>query len=70
MLIEPMIQQLHTLRLRGMAAALEQLLASAQSGEHQAARWIDLEDFAAISSRPSSETICHGAPACHLLSRK
>jgi DNA replication protein DnaC len=30
MLIEPMIQQLHTLRLRGMAAALEQLLASAQ----------------------------------------
>jgi DNA replication protein DnaC len=30
MLIEPMIQQLHTLRLRGMAAALEQLLASTQ----------------------------------------
>ena len=30
MLIEPMIQQLHTLRLRGMAAALEQLLANAQ----------------------------------------
>ena len=33
MLIEPMIQQLHQLRLRGMAAALEQLLRSAQ---HQA----------------------------------
>lgn len=33
MLIEPMIQQLHQLRLRGMAAGLEQLLASAQ---HQA----------------------------------
>lgn len=30
MLIEPMIQQLHTLRLRGMAAALEQLLANTQ----------------------------------------
>ena len=30
MLIEPMIQQLHSLRLRGMAAALEQLLANAQ----------------------------------------
>jgi DNA replication protein DnaC len=30
MLIEPMIQQLHQLRLRGMAAALEQLLANAQ----------------------------------------
>jgi len=30
MLIEPMIQQLHALRLRGMAAALEQLLANAQ----------------------------------------
>ncbi len=29
MLIEPMIQQLQQLRLRGMAAALEQLLASA-----------------------------------------
>ena len=32
MLIEPMIQQLHTLRLRGMAAALEQLTANAQHG--------------------------------------
>jgi DNA replication protein DnaC len=32
MLIEPMIQQLHTLRLRGMAAALEQLIANAQHG--------------------------------------
>lgn len=30
MLIEPMIQQLHQLRLRGMAASLEQLLANAQ----------------------------------------
>lgn len=30
MLIEPMIQQLHTLRLRGMAAALEQLLSTTQ----------------------------------------
>ncbi len=30
MLIEPMIQQLHQLRLRGMAAGLEQLLRSAQ----------------------------------------
>ena len=30
MLIEPMIQQLQQLRLRGMAAALEQLLANAQ----------------------------------------
>ena len=30
MLIEPMIQQLHQLRLRGMAAALEQLLLNAQ----------------------------------------
>jgi len=28
MLIEPMIQQLHTLRLRGMAAALEQLIST------------------------------------------
>jgi DNA replication protein DnaC len=33
MLIEPMIQQLHTLRLRSMAAALEQLLANAQHTE-------------------------------------
>jgi DNA replication protein DnaC len=32
MLIEPLIQQLHTLRLRGMATALEQLLASTQHG--------------------------------------
>lgn len=30
MLIEPMIQQLHALRLRGMAAGLEQLLATGQ----------------------------------------
>jgi len=30
MLIEPMIHQLHQLRLRGMAAGLEQLLGSAQ----------------------------------------
>ena len=30
MLIEPMIQQLHQLRLRGMAAGLEQLLRGAQ----------------------------------------
>ena len=30
MLIEPLIQQLHTLRLRGMATALERLLASTQ----------------------------------------
>ena len=30
MLIEPMIQQLQQLRLRGMAAALEQLLRNAQ----------------------------------------
>jgi len=30
MLIEPMIQQLHALRLRGMAAGLEQLLATEQ----------------------------------------
>ena len=30
MLIEPMIQQLQQLRLRGMAAALEQLLANTQ----------------------------------------
>jgi DNA replication protein DnaC len=32
MLIEPMIQQLHSMRLHGMAAALAQLIANAQQG--------------------------------------
>ena len=63
MLIEPMIQQLHQLRLRGMAAALEQSLYSAS---HDA---LTFEERLGLMIQPTVtpsvwRNVC-GGPNCH-----